>query len=136
MRFIRVLPLFAVMLVAYHLVVFIEPTALTRQVFALGLASGATWSISGGDLMLAAGLLLLYIELIKATGTGTRAVINHSLSMLVFVVFAIDFVTVSAASTSTFFLLALMALVDAVTGFTIGMLSARRDLSLTDPRAD
>ncbi|MGK7916719.1 MAG: hypothetical protein AB4038_14440 [Prochloraceae cyanobacterium] len=98
----------------------------------IDLVSGARWELTGGDLLLLFGLLVLYFEILKATRTNVASVINHTLSTLVFVVFAIEFVTVTIAGNSIFFLLGLMSLIDAIAGFSITIVAARRDIIAGD----
>ena len=83
--------------------------------------------VSVSDLLMAFGILFLTIEVIKATRTNTTSVIDHMLSMVVFVIFLVEFLTISFAGTSTLFLLMLMALADVIAGFSVSIASARRD---------
>ena len=118
-------------LVVYHLVIFWGSVAiLTTSLLSFNMISGATWEVTGSDLLLGLGLAILYVEILRSTWTGVTSVINHTLSTLLFVCFAIEFVTVSIAANSTFFLLGLMSLIDAIAGFTITILASRKDISL------
>ena len=47
-----------------------------------------------------------------------------------FVAFLIEFLLVGAASSSVFFLLMVMSLIDVVAGFTVSITSASRDVSM------
>ena len=49
--------------------------------------------------------------------------------MLVFVACLIEFLTVPQAATSTFFMIMVVALIDVVAGYTIGIRVARRDMA-------
>ena len=129
LKFLSAIPLFAIVLVVYHVVIFSGSSEiLTNSLLGMDLVSGARWELTGGDLLLLFGLLLLYFEILKATRTNVASVINHTLSTLVFVVFAIEFVTVTIAGNSIFFLLGLMSLIDAIAGFSITIVAARRDI--------
>ena len=92
--------------------------------------SGATWSFSRGDLIILTTLLVLFAELVKATYTATASLVDHGLSMLVFVGCIVEFLVANVAATSVFFFVMLAALIDVVAGFTIGIRVARRDLSI------
>ena len=59
-------------------------------------------------------LVALYVEMLKSTRTGTSSVIEHSLSVLLFVVFLIEFIVVPGAGTATFLLLTLMSLLSRI----------------------
>ena len=123
------IPFFAILLLAYNLALLggdIQPL-LSSEVFSTHLISGATWRLSGGDLFIVFGIVILYLEIVKATRTGVASVLHHTLSTLVFVVFLIEFLMVAGCGTSTFFVLMLMSLLDVVSGFTVSIVAARRD---------
>ncbi len=126
------IPLFAVMLVVYNInMLFGDINAtLPSHLYSLGLPSGAQWHFSVSDLYIILGVLTLYIEIFKSTRTGVASVIDHSLSMVVFIVFLVEFLVVQACGTSTFFILMLMALLDVVAGFTVTIVGARRDFTV------
>lgn len=132
MPIVRGFPLFAVLLVVYNLMLLIGdmPGALDKELFRVGLLSQASWSANAGDLMLMFGVLFLYIEMFKATRTGNATVVDHALSVVVFVIFLIEFIAVQGAAHSVFLILTLMAALDVVAGFTITIVAARRDFAL------
>jgi hypothetical protein len=131
MRAFAAMPLLLVMLIAYNGVVFIgSPATLDAGIFSLALMSGAEWTLRVSDLLVMLGLVLLYVEIFKSTRTSVSAVINHTLSMLVFVLFLVEFIVVAEAGTSTFLILALMSLIDVIAGFTVTIVAARRDFSV------
>lgn len=100
---------------------------LDSAVFTIGMFSGDRWHVSFGDVFLALSLLLLFIEVVKATRTDSTSIINHGLSMLVAVTCIIQFVVAEGFSNSVFFLLTLMTLLDVVAGFTVTIVAAKRD---------
>jgi hypothetical protein len=91
------------------------------------LPSGGVWQLTLGDLLVAVGLFLLFFEILKATRTGGNSVVDHALSMIVFVVCLILFLVWDRTATSAFFLLTLMALIDVIAGFSVTLNAARRD---------
>ena len=101
--------------------------------FSMPMISGERWEFSVRDLMLILGLVCLYFEVLKSTSSSSRAIINHSLSTVVLIVFLIEFLVVPFAAHSVFFILMLMALFDVVAGFSITIKAARRDLALGQP---
>lgn len=131
----RAIPLFAVPLIVYNLLMLSGdvPAALAGELFAFDLMSGARWSFSAHDAFMAGGVLILYFEIFKSTRTGVASILDHTLSTLVFVVFLIEFLTVAACGTSTFFVLGLMALLDVISGFTVSIVAARRDFGVGNP---
>lgn len=92
--------------------------------------SGATWTMNLGDLLIVIALALLFIEVLKATRTGAWSVIDHLLSMFVFVAFLVEFLLVRDAATQVFFTLMAIAFIDVVAGFSVAIRSAGRDVSI------
>ncbi len=90
--------------------------------------SAVSWSFNWGDLILLVTLLLLFVEILKATYTSTASLLDHGLSMLVFIACLVEFLMVDAAFTSVFFLIMVATLIDVVAGYTIGIRVARRDI--------
>jgi hypothetical protein len=122
-------PLLAFVVIAY--VAFAAGGAdftLTR--FTVPMLSGAVWNISLGDMMLAFSLFVLFFEVLKSTRTGGNSVVDHALSMMVFVACLILFLVWPLAGTSLFFLIMLTTLVDVIAGFSVTIRSARRDYSV------
>ena len=132
---IRALPLMVVPLVLYNIVAVFAGSgpatnALGANIFSLTMLKGAIWTFTWGDLVLFITLLVLFAELVKATYTSSISLVDHGLSMLVFVVCIVEFLVVNQAATSVFFLVMVAALIDVVAGFTIGIRVARRDLTI------
>ena len=75
------------------------------------------------------GLILLYFEIFKATRTGSATIIDHALSLLVFIVALVEFLIVPAFAHPAFLALLLMMLIDVVAGFTVTISGARRDFA-------
>lgn len=127
------IPLMAIALVVYNGVTFgLGSAGFTWDdaVFSINMMSGAPWVMKMSDLMLAFGLFLLFFEILKATRVGRLSIVDHLLSTLVLIVFVVEFLLIPGASTSVFFLLMLMALVDVMAGFSVSIRSATRDVSL------
>ena len=89
--------------------------------------SGDTWVVSGGDAFLGFSMVLLFVELVRATHTGGDSIINHALSAVVFIIALLLFCTRPGFGNSTFFLYMSMTLLDFMAGFIITAVSARRD---------
>jgi hypothetical protein len=98
--------------------------------FEIALPSAGVWKLALGDIVLAVGLFFLFFEIIKATRTGGASVMDHAISMIVFVACLILFLIWDRAATSTFFLLMMMALIDVIAGFSVTIVSARRDYAV------
>ncbi|MEO1206723.1 MAG: hypothetical protein AAFV45_10350 [Pseudomonadota bacterium] len=105
---------------------------LDTEVFSLpsmrGGENAPQWVFNWGDLLLLITLVLLFVEILKATYTSTASLLDHGLSMLVFIACLIAFLMVDAAYTSVFFMIMVMTLIDVIAGYTIGIRVARRDI--------
>ena len=120
------LPLMAVVIIAYNIIVYLTGLTMDSQITTLTLISGAMWTITIGDLILFFGLILLFLELVNSTQTGASTIVNHALSMLVLLIALVQFIVLPQFGTSTFFVLVMLALFDVVAGFTVTITAARR----------
>ena len=92
--------------------------------------SGAVWTMTLGDLVILAALICLFFEMLKSTLSSRGSLMNHMLSMLVFVGFLVEFLLVRDAATQLFFSVMVIAFIDVVAGFTISNRAAGRDVSI------
>ena len=104
--------------------------ALKTTVTSVHMMSGATWTMSVGDLFIVISLVILFIEIFKATRRSSAALLDHLFSMALFIVFLVEFLLVQGAATQIFFILMLVALVDVIAGFTVSIKSASRDVAI------
>jgi len=123
-------PLLIIPLAIYNIVAFLMPVDWNAQVASIGMMSGGLLTITFSDLLLALGLLFLFLEIFKATRHGTRAIVDHLLSTLVFIAALIEFLLIANAASSTFLLLMLMCLVDVAAGFAVSIRTAQRDYTI------
>ena len=105
---------------------------LAQPLFTIHMTSGGAWAVSLGDLFLAAALVVMFIELLKSASSRNVAIINHSLSMILFVGCLVEFLLLKGFATSVFFLITLMVLLDVLAGFIVTIVAARRDIDLHD----
>ncbi|SDU39147.1 hypothetical protein [Stappia sp. ES.058] len=136
MPFIVSIPLTLAPLLVYNLLAFslfgnAGGDPWLGPVLTVELVSGARFTLVTGDLMIVSGLVLLFIELLKATRTGVVALTDHILSTLVFVAYLVEFLTVREAATSVFFILICISFVDVIAGFSITITGARRDFGVS-----
>ena len=103
-----------------------------QPLFTIHMTSAGAWPVSLGDLFLAASLVVLFIELLKSTNSRNVAIINHSLSMILFVACLVEFLLLKGFSTSVFFLITLMVLLDVLAGFIVTIVASRRDIDFHD----
>ena len=105
---------------------------LSDPVATVPMGSGALWVLSLGDVLVIAALVVLFVELLKSTSSRSTAIVNHGLSMLLFVICLLQFLLLEAFATSSFFLITLMVLLDVLAGFIVGMVAARRDFAVEE----
>ena len=126
-------PLLIIPFAIYNIVAFIlaQPDSIwTTEAASLTMMSGQVWTLTWEDIIVAGSIVLLWVEVIKSTQIGVRAIVDHVLSMLLFVAMLIEFLLVKAAGTSTFFLLLVIAMVDVLAGFIISIRSSQRQVEV------
>ncbi|HEY4344380.1 MAG TPA: hypothetical protein VGN05_08535 [Parvibaculum sp.] len=126
------LPLLALVVIAYNIIVFLTGFTMETGVFSVPLVSGTVWTVTIGDTLLVFGLIMLFLELINATRTGSATIINHALSMMVLLVALVQFIVLPQFGTSVFFLIVLLNILDVIAGFTVTITSARRDFTVSE----
>ena len=121
-------PLLLIPLAIYNIIVFLMPgVSLAEPIVKLTLMSGAEWPLTLSDMLLALGIVLLLFEVIKGARPGAKYLTDHLLSLVVFGCAAAEFLLWPRFGSSTYFLLALLALVDFLSGIA---LRARRGTQL------
>jgi hypothetical protein len=124
-------PLLIIPFAIYNMIAFLTPgMSWTDKVATIHLISGQDWTVTPEEMLLAFSILLLGIEVIKAARMGLRGIMDHILSMILFVVMLVEFLLVARAGTSTFFLLMTMSFVDVLAGFIITARTAQRDIQI------
>ena len=132
MRLFISIPLFVYLLIIANVVMLAGAPGQSMMniiVADFGLPSGSRTIITVSDLLIIAGVFFLYIETFKATRTTVLSIVDHSLSLLVFVAFLIEYLVVDAVGNSTFLILAITSLMDVIVGFTVTISTAKRDLT-------
>ena len=123
-------PLLIIPFVIYNIVTFLifggNPQGWTYGMFTLPMFSGTPWAVTAGDFLLVISVLLLFFEVLKSTRSAQSSILEHMLSMLVFVAFLVEFLVVGAAASSVFFIVLVMTIIDVVAGFTVSITSAGR----------
>nr|WP_316656841.1 hypothetical protein [uncultured Gellertiella sp.] len=103
---------------------------LDQVLLSVTLLSGAVWTLTIGQALILAGLGFYFLELMKSTRNSSGSLANHMLSLVVFVVFLVEFLAVKGAATEAFFLLMIISFIDVIGGFAISVRSASRDVSI------
>ena len=135
----RLFPLLLIPLVIYNLIALgggaimhadIQDMLSYDHALAIKMFSGDIWRFSFGDFLVLFTLGLLFVEVVKATRTTSREIINHGLSMLILLAAVVEFITLRGFASTPFFFIVVMCLFDVVAGYTISIVAAEHDLGL------
>ena len=131
-------PLLLIPLAICNIIVFLMPgVLLTEPVFTLALVSGVALPVTLGDVLLALGIVLLLLEIIKSSRAGGKYLTDHMLALMVFGGAAVEFVMLPQFGTSTYFMLTLLALVDFLSGIALrSRRPARAKVAPSQPAAE
>jgi membrane-anchored protein YejM (alkaline phosphatase superfamily) len=129
--FILGFPLLLVPFAIYNIIAFLMPgVSWTGTITSVHMMSGGDWTMSAGDMLIVLAILLLFAEMMKSTRIGVRSVVDHGLSLLLFLAMMVEFLLVAQAATSTYFLLLVIGLVDVLGGFAVTLRTSQRDLTV------
>ncbi len=78
-------PLLLIPFALYNMIAFLLNMPFTDTVFAIPLIADQRMPVTTGDLLVAVGMLLLYVEVLKAARFGSKAVMDHVLSFILFI---------------------------------------------------
>ena len=124
-------------LLTLSLVIYALPTVtggsgwIDAQMLSVTLISGDSWDIHYGQAFLMLSLIFLFVEILRATKTGTDSLLNHALSAIVFVAALLLFIAVQGFGNSVFFIFVMMTALDFMAGFIVTTVTARRDFGVT-----
>jgi hypothetical protein len=126
------IPLFLILLIAYNILEFSSAgpetgNILYKTLFEFRLMSGAVVAIDVSALLIIVGLHAVYFEILKSVRSSVSTIVGHTLSLVVFIVFLVEFLMVRQAGTPSFLILTTMSLLVVIAGFTVSISSARRD---------
>jgi hypothetical protein len=125
------IPLLLLPFAIYNIVAFLMPgVSWTAPLTSVHLPSGADWTMSAGDMLIAFGILMLFGEVVKSTRIVLRTVIDHGLSLILFLGMLIEFGLVPQTGTATFFILLVLSFIDVLGGFVVTLRTAQRDLTI------
>jgi hypothetical protein len=129
--FILGFPLLLIPFAIYNIIAFLMPgLSWTAVLITVHMVSGADWTMSAGDMLVVLAVLTLFGEMMKSTRIGMRTVVDHALSLVLFLAFMVEFLLVKQAASSTFFLLLVISFVDVLGGFAVSLRSAQRGLTV------
>ena len=124
-------PLLLIPFAIYNIIAFLMPdVAWSSVVSTVHMMSGVDWTMTTGDVLVALAILLLCGEVMKSSRISRRTIIDHALSLILFLGMLIEFILVKQAATATFFLLLVVGFIDVLGGFAVTLRSAQRDLTV------
>jgi hypothetical protein len=126
---LSVFPLLSIVLLLANLVAFGAQAGFAEELFKLTLPSEGIVTFTAADGLILLGLALLSGEIFKATRTGSASVLDHALSLIVFIVALVELLIAPKFAHAAFFAITLMSLIDVIAGFTVTIASARRDFA-------
>ena len=113
-------PLLLIPLAIYNIIVFLMPgVSLAESVVTLPLMSGSAWPVTPNDVLLAFGILMLLLEVVKGARPGAKYLTDHLLSLIIFGGAVAEFLLWPRFANSTYFLLVLLALADFLSGVAL-----------------
>jgi len=124
-------PLLLIPFAIYNIIAFLMPGVVWSSVVStVHMMSGVDWTMTTGDVLVALAILLLCGEVMKSSRVSRRTIIDHALSLILFLGMVIEFILVKQAATATFFLLLVVGFIDVLGGFAVTLRSAQRDLTV------
>ena len=131
MKYLLYFPMLAITLIIYNILMITgDAIATNPDVIRIPLmANDEAMHLKLGDVLVMLGIIFLYVEILKATRASRSTIIDHALSLVVFIIYLVEYIVVAGAGTATFMILALMSLLDVIAGFTITISTSRRDIS-------
>ena len=112
-------PLLLIPFALYNMIVFLLNAPLTDAALLIPLAADRQLPVTTGDLLVGVGMLLLYVEVLKAGRLASKAIMDHALSLLLFLAMAAELVLVPRAASSILLLLTVLSFVDLITGLSL-----------------
>ena len=113
-------PLLLIPLAIYNIIVLLMPgVSFADPLLRVRLMSGAEWPITLADMLLALGVLLLLLEVIKGARPGAKYLTDQLLSFVVFGAAAAEFLLWPKFGTSIYCLLTLMSAADFLSGVAL-----------------
>jgi hypothetical protein len=124
-------PLLLIPFAIYNIIAYLMPgVSFTEPLFTLEMLSHARLPVSTGDVLVVFSILILFIEILKATRIGVRSIVDHMLSLILFIAALGEFMIVDKAATSTFLLMVALSFVDVIGGFAVTLRTSQRDIAL------
>jgi hypothetical protein len=129
-------PLLVIPFAIYNIIAFLMPgVSWTAPLTHVRLISGADWTMSVGDILVALTVLILLVEFVKFARAGARSFVDHGLALLLLFGMGAEFLWVAQAATPTFFLMLVAAFVEAFGGIGVSLRTRVRRAAVIEPEA-
>jgi len=125
-------PLLLIPFALYNMIAFLLNMPFTDTVFAIPLMGERRLPVTTGDLLVIVGMLLIYIEVLKATRLASKAVMDHVLAFILFAAMVAELALVPQAATPTLLLLTVLAFVDLITGLSVAGRGRPQEIVIED----
>ena len=125
-------PLLIIPFALYNMVAFLLNLPVSEAAFTLASHSGGRLTISIGDGVVIVGVLLFYVEALKATWQR-KPVTDHILSILLFAGMIAELLTVPAAATASFLVLTVLSFLDVLVGLSLHSRERPDDFRRSEP---
>jgi hypothetical protein len=128
--FLLGVPLLIIPFAVYNIIAFLLPGLdWARPLAHVEMMSQAIWTLTLGDLVVVVAVFILFLEVVKSIQAARRSIVDHLLSLLLFLAMLAEFLLVKEAATATFFLLLVTAFVDVIGGFAFSLKAMRRKVA-------
>ncbi len=122
------IPLLIIPFAIYNMIAFLFGIGFADTLFTIRMLSGEDLNVTTSDLLIILSIALLFVEIVKATRFGSRAIVDHLLSLVLFIVMLGEFMILRKAATSTFLIMLAICFVDVIAGFSVSIRTAQRDI--------
>jgi hypothetical protein len=112
-------PLLLIPFALYNMIAFLLNMPFTDTVFAIPLMREERLPVTTGDLLVIFGMLLIYIEVLKAARFASKSAMDYLLAFLLFAAMAAELFMVPQVATPTLLMLTVLAFVDLVSGLSL-----------------
>src|SRR5262245_66217415 len=92
LTYVFAFPMLIVPFAIYNMIAYLLDTDFHQTVFSVPLISGHSMQVSTGDVLVLLGVILLYIEILKSTRFSSKAIVDHVLSFILFIVMMLEFI--------------------------------------------
>jgi hypothetical protein len=139
--FSNAFPYLLIPVILYNLIAFFSATKsadggpgiqniVGNPAFTLPMLSGVSMHVTWGEIIILFSIVFLFIEILKSTNSRSSGIVNHILSMMLFVFCLIQFLMFGSFATGTYFIITMIVLLDALAGMIVTIISARRDFGV------